>query len=379
MYMSDIKYFHLGQFFTKRALIATFFGIALVALTEFVLPWLGILQIETLWEWISPATITFTIAIILVSCAIAKNLVSSIFISTAAILSFYDPYSTVALKGFIAVVIIYMITAFFAGWFATMRITGRTALLVTGIVIGLQGVIGAGVSMVASLEQAQNNFHQNSVGIAFGETIGGFPVYDLIVAVFSAIYIVVFFILSRRKISAEQTGKKKEIFGQLLIFLSIVGALLFIILSHVNFNQSTAVSIFGDTNTQFLNSIFAKTTAGGFMAVQLLNVFYILPIVGFVIGIGIALIIYQRASGTTNFMRLNYEGAYLTLNIAPFLTICAYSYIFQNAIGSADFFYIRTSTWFTLFTEFTNLLLINFLVAYIVFLIVSIIRNIAKK
>jgi len=379
MYMSDIKYFHLGQFFTKRALIATFFGIALVALTEFVLPWLGILQIETLWEWISPATITFTIAIILISCAIAKNLVSSIFISTAAILSFYDPYSTVALKGFIAVVIIYMITAFFAGWFATMRITGRTALLITGIVIGLQGLIGAGVSMFTSLAQTHTNFHANSIGIAYSELMGTVPFYDIIVAAFSVIYMIVFIIISRKRTTIEQKGKKKEIIGQILIFLSIVGALLFIILSHENFNQSTAVSIFGETNTQFLNSIFAKTTAGEFMAIQLLNVFYILPIVGFVIGIGIALIIYQRASGTSDFMRLNYEGTYLTLNFAPFLIICSYSYIFQNAIGSADFFYIRTSTWFTLFTEFTNLILINLLVAYILFLIISIIRNIAKK
>ena len=379
MYMSDIKYFHLGQFFTKRAFIATFIGVAFVALTEFVLPWLGILQIETLWQWISPATITFTIAIIMVSCAIAKNLVSSIFISTAAILSFYDPYSTVALKGFIAVVIIYMITAFFAGWFATMRITGRTALLITGIVIGLQGLIGAGVSMFTSIAQTQNNFHTNSIGIAYSSLIGTIPIYDIIVAAFSVIYMVVFIIISRKRTTIEQKGKKKEIFGQILIFLSIVGALLFIILSHVNFDQNTAISIFGETNTQFLNSIFAKTTAGGYMAIKLLNVFYILPIVGFVIGIGIALIIYQRASGTTNFMRLNYEGAYLSLNFAPFLIICSYSYIFQNAIGSADFFFIRTSTWFTLFTEFTNLLLINFLVAYILFIIISIIRNLIKK
>ena len=379
MYMSDIKYFHLGQFFTKRAFIATFFGVALVAVTEFVLPWLGILQIEALWQWITPATITFTIAIILVFCALAKNVVSSIFISTAAILSFYHPYSTIALKGFIAVVIIYLITAFLAGWFATMRITGRTALLITGIVIGLQGLIGAGVSMFTSLAQTHNNFHANSVGIAYSNLMGTIPVYDIIVAAFSVIYMVVFIIISRKKITVEKEGKKKETFGQILIFLSIVGALLFIILSHVNFNQSTAISIFGETNTQFLNSIFEKTTAGGFMAVQLLNVFYILPIVGFVIGIGLAFIIYQRASGTTNFMRLNFEGTYLTLNLTPFLVICSYSYIFQNAIGSADYFFIRTSTWFTLFTEFTNLLLINFLVAYILFIIITIIRNLAKK
>ena len=65
--MTNVKYFHLGQFFKKRALLATFFGIGLVALTEFVLPWLGYVRVETLWQWITPVTITFTLAIILVS------------------------------------------------------------------------------------------------------------------------------------------------------------------------------------------------------------------------------------------------------------------------------------------------------------------------
>ncbi|MHA2357311.1 MAG: hypothetical protein ACXABK_00895, partial [Candidatus Heimdallarchaeaceae archaeon] len=104
-----------------------------------------------------------------------------------------------------------------------------------------------------------------------------------------------------------------------------------------------------------------------------------LPIVGFAIGIGLGLIVYQRADGTSNFMRFNYDGAFLTLNLAPFLIICVYSYILQNAMGSADYFYIRTSTWFTIFTEFTNLLLINLLVAYIVFRIIVLVKSLIKK
>ena len=118
---------------------------------------------------------------------------------------------------------------------------------------------------------------------------------------------------------------------------------------------------------------------GQFMAVQLLNAFYILPIVGFVIGIGMALIVYQRANGTSNFMTFNHQGTFLTLNVAPFLIICAYSFILQNAMGFASYFYIRTSTWFTIFTEFTNLLLINMFVAYIIFLVITLIRKIATK
>lgn len=376
--MTEPKFFHIGQFLTQRAFLSTFFGAGLVIITEFLLPWLGFLQIEALWDWITPVTIMFSITIILVFSAIAKNIASSILIATAAVLSFYNPYSTLD-YGFVSIVIIYYVAALFAGFFSAIRITGRSALLTIGIVMGLQGLIGAGVSFFATWEGTVTNFHDNSIGIAHGEVIGTFPIYDVIIGIFSLIYMTVFIILSRRKVTVEHPNKKFEIIGQILIFLGIVAALIFIILSHVTFTDTTATAIFGETNTIYLNGLFAKMVNSQFMAVELLNVFYILPIVGFVIGIGLAFIVYQRADGTSNFMRFNKEGAFMILNVAPFLIICAYSYIFQNLIGSASYFYIRTSTWFTIFTEFTNLLLINMFIAYLIFLIITLIRRIAKK
>jgi hypothetical protein len=114
------------------------------------------------------------------------------------------------------------------------------------------------------------------------------------------------------------------------------------------------------------------------MAITFLNGLYILPIVGFGIGIGLAFIIYQRAEGTSGKMRFNFEGPFFILNLVPFLIICAYSYPFQNLIGDG-YFYLESATWFTIFAEFTNLLLINLLVAYLIFKIITIIKLIAKK
>ncbi|MCK4896198.1 MAG: hypothetical protein KAS47_05275 [Candidatus Heimdallarchaeota archaeon] len=375
--MTNVKYFHLGQFFSLRALLATFFGAGLVALTEFLLPWLGILQVETLWDWITPITITFTLAVIFVSCAIAKNVVASILIGAAAVLSFYNPYETVEL-GLATLLIIFIVTSFFAGFFATKEMTGRTGLLLIGIVFGLQGFIGSGVSMFLSFQGAQNDFHNNSVGISFGELMNNFPIYDTIVAAFSLIFMIVFIIISRKIVSKQIDGKKFEIIGQIIIFLSIIGALVFIVLSNVIFDNNTAVSIFGETNTQFLNEMFSKVPNGSFMAITFLNGLYILPIVGFGIGIGLAFIIYQRAEGTSGKMRFNFEGPFFILNLVPFLIICAYSYPVQS-LAEAGYFYLESATWFPIFTEFTNLLLINLLVAYLIFKIITIIKLIAKR
>ena len=376
--MANVRYFHLGQFFTLRALLSTFFGAGIVAVTEFLLPWLGYIQIEMLWDWITPVTITFTLAVIMVSCALAKNVVASILIGSAAVLSFYNPYETVDF-GFSAIIIMFLITAFFAGFFATNEMTGRTGLLLVGIIFGLQGLIGSGVSMFVSLTGEYSYFHNNGIDLAYGELMNNFPVYDTIVAAFSLIFMLVFIIISRKIVTKQLDGKKFEIIGQIIIFLSIAGALVFIILSNVIYDYNTAVLIVGEKNAQFLNEIFAKITYGSFMSILLLNGFYILPIVGFSIGIGLAFIIYQRAEGTSGKMRFNFEGPFFILNLVPFLIICAYSLPFQSLIGSSDYFFIRTSTWIPIFTEFTNLLLINMLVAYLIFKIITIIRLIAKK
>lgn len=377
--MANVKYFHFGQFFSLRALLSTFFGAGLIAVSEFLLPWLGILQIEALWDWITPITITFTLAVIFVTCALAKNVVASFFIGVAAILSFYNPYETVD-YGLAAILIIFLVTAFFAGFFATNEMSGRTGLLLIGIVFGLQGFIGSGVSIFLTMvEQGQLSFHDNSVDIAYGELMSNFPVYDTIVAVFSLIFMIIFIIISRKIVSKQFDGKKFEIFGQIIIFLSIAGALVFIVLSNVIYDYSTAVSIFGEKNAQFLSEVFSKVTNGSFMAITYLNGLYILPIVGFGIGIGLALIVYQRAEGTSGKMRFNFEGPFFILNLVPFLIICAYSFPFQNLIGASSYFFIESAAWYPIFTEFTNLLLINLLVAYVIFKIITIIRLIAKR
>ncbi|MHA1346860.1 MAG: hypothetical protein ACTSVO_03115 [Candidatus Heimdallarchaeaceae archaeon] len=375
--MTNVKYFHLGQFFSLRALLATVIGVVLVGITEFLLPWLGYVQVESLWEWFTPITITFTLAIIFVSCAVAKNIVASVLIGVAAILSFYNPYETVDF-GLAALLIIFLVTAFFTGFFATIEMTGRTGLLLVGIVFSLQGFIGSGVSMFLSWQEAQNDFHSESVGIAFGEFINNVPVWDIIVAIFSLIFLIVFIIISRKIVTKQIEGKKFEIIGQIIIFLTITGALVFIALSNVIFDNATAVSIFGDTNTQFLNEMFSKVPSGSFMAITFLNGLYILPIVGFGIGIGLAFIIYQRAEGTSSKMRFNFEGPFFILNLVPFLIICAYSYPLQ-ILFEEGYFYLESATWFTIFAEFTNLILVNLLVAYLIFKIITIIKLIAKK
>ena len=381
--MKNIKFFHLGQFFGKRALIATLLGAGLAVVTEYVLPKFGILAIPAIQSWITPATITFTLAVIIIFSAIAKNLVASVFIGTAAILSFYSPYTAgIYDYGFWSVVIIYLVTAFFSGLFAAIEMSGRTALLVVGIVYGIQGFIGAGTSMFLSLTNMQQPFLDNNLGIAFGETMGSFPLYDVIVGGFSFIFMLVFIILSRRRYSIDVDNKKREIIGQIIIFLAIVGAILFIVLSNVMFDQTSAELIFGEKNTRFMNLLFAKNLTGGFMAIRLLNIFYILPIVGFAIGIGMLFIIHGRAEGTTGHFRMNFEGPLLLLNVVPFLIIAFYSYPVQRFFAGdapVTHFYLEMPAWFTLFTEYTSLLLINLLVAYIIFKIVSLIRNLIQK
>ena len=381
--MKNIKFFHLGQFFGKRALIATLLGAGLAVVAEYVLPKYGILAIPAIQSWITPATITFTLAVIIIFSAIAKNLVGSIFIATAAILAFYSPYPAgIYDYGFWSIVIIYLVTALFSGLFAAIEMSGRTALLVFGIVYGIQVFIGAGTSMFLSFNNMHLPFHDNNLGIAYGEMMGSFPLYDVIVGGFSFIFMLVFIILSRRRYSIDVDNKKREIIGQIIIFLAIVGAILFIVLSNVMFDQTSAELIFGDKNTKFMNLLFAKNLTGGFMAIRLLNVFYILPIVGFAIGIGMLFIIHGRAEGTTGHFRMNFEGPLLLLNVVPFLIIAFYSYPVQRFFAGdapVTHFYLEMPAWFTLFTEYTSLLLINLLVAYIIFKIISLVRNLIQK
>ncbi len=384
--MTETKFFHLGQFFSLRALLTTVIGVGLIAVTEFVLPWLGILNIPLIQSWITPATIVFTLAVIMIGSAVAKNIVSSIFFATAAILAFYNPYETqignLFNSGLWAIIIIYLVTSLFAGLFATIEMTGRTALLLIGIIYGLQGLIGAGTSMYLSLNYAHVAFHDANLGIAFGESVGGFPVYDTVVAIFSVIYMLVFIIISRKRVSTTVTTNKHEIIGQILIFLTIAGGVAFMVISYMlggQYGQADATVIYGATNTNFMNMIFSKLPSGNFAVVKYINVFYILPIVGFVFGIALGFIVYKRAQGTTDTMSFNFEGPFLILNLAPLLVSLFLSYQVIVGLNAEALFYLEMPTVIAIFTEFTSLLLVNLLVAYIILKIISFFKAISKK
>lgn len=378
--MTETKFFHFGQFFSKRALIATVIGVGLVAVTEFVLPFFNILTVRALWDWFTPVTITFTLAVIMVTCAIARNIVASILITMAAALSFYHPFdsnSSTAGYAFTAAIIIFLVTALLSGFFATREMSGQSAFLSIGILFGIQGLIGAGISLATNLTSAHEAFFDYHVNVAYGESVNGFPVFDVVLAVFSLVYMIAFIILSRKRYTASIEGKKFEIFGQILIFLAIAGALVFSILSHGTYDEFTANSIYTEENTQFFNILFEKERHGIFSSVKLLNIFYILPIVGFIIGLGLALIVHQRAEGTLGYMKFNFEGSFFSLNIAVGIIAFGFSSTILNLMNSS--FYLRGAAFFTLFTEFTNLLLLNMLIAYVIFLIITIIRRIANK
>ena len=340
--MTDAKYFHLGQFFSLRALITTVIGVGLIAVTEFVLPYYELLNIPVLQQWISPATIVFTLAVIMVASAVAKNIVSSVFLAVAAILSFYNPYETATAygnlfnTGYLTIIVIYLLTSLLSGLFATIQMTGRTALLWIGIIYGLQGLIGSGTSMYLTLFGAPSAWHDyGNIGLAYGNTINGFPVYDTVVAIFSVIYMLVFVIISRKRISTTVTTNKHEIFGQILIFLSIAAGIVFMILAGDKYTQTQAISVYGQTNVEFMNMIFKKLPYGDFAFVRYLNVFYILPIVGFAMGIGMGLMVYKRAQGTTDRMNFNFEGAFLWLNLAPLVVCLLLSNVVILGVNSA--------------------------------------------
>ena len=384
--MTDAKFFHLGQFFSLRALLTTVIGVGAIAVTEFVLPWLRLLDIPAIQEWVSPATIVFTLAVIMVASAVAKNLVSSIFLAIAAILSFYNPYETpdlyannLFMSAYIAIIVIYLFTAILSGLFATVEMTGRTALLWIGIIYGLQGLIGSGTSMYLSYKQAYQPFHDAQLGIAFGESINGFPVYDTVVGIFSIIYMLVFVIISRKRISTTVTTNKHAIVGQILIFLSIAAGILFMIFAGFPYSETAADQMFTTSNVDFLNIIFQKMNHRNFTFVKYMNIFYVLPIVGFAIGIAMGIMVYKRAQGTTDKMRFNFEGSFLWLNLAPLVVCLLLSNVVVLGIKADAEFYLTLPTVYAIFTEFTFLLLINMMVAYIIFRIIAFFKAVSKK
>ena len=373
--MTEARFFNFGEIFTKRAFISTIVGIALVTITEFLLPWKGIIQISNLWDWITPATIVLTIAIILVTSVIAKNIAASLLIGIAASLSFYNPYQHFS-SGYLAVVIMYLVFAFFAGFFATKKMSGGTHLILIGVLFGLQGIIGGIFSLLLSINQSYQPYHSQGIPIAFGGS-SNLPIYDIIVIGASVVYMIVFILLGARTYSITINNKTREIIGQILIFLGIVAPLIVQILQHKAITPTTATAIIGTTDVQFLNMIFAKTTAGKFTVGTLLNSFYLLPIAGMVIGIGLALIVYQRAEGTIDSINLDYEGAFIILNIPLALILAAFIYPWQSFIGAS--FYLNYESWYIVAAEYSNLVLINMVIAYILLRIIALIRKLITK
>ncbi|MHA1303350.1 MAG: hypothetical protein ACTSQE_11885 [Candidatus Heimdallarchaeaceae archaeon] len=366
MMMNDIKFFDPGQLISKRSLISTVIGIGLAVVTEWLIPWLGVMPIMT--EWITPAVITFTIAIIVLTSALAKNIVASIIIALASALSFYNPYSTQD-YGYFSLVVVYLTIALFSGFFAAREMTGQGALRLIGIIFGLQTIIGAGINLLLSTTGVYETFYNNGVSnLAIGNSKDVFPYFDVIVASVGLLYIIVFMLIGSRVHSSTINNKAREIIGQIIIFLAIAGALVVNVLFNETFTQETARNIVGENNLVYLNSIFQKTTSDNFAVLTLLNVFYVLPVVGMAIGIGLALITYQRAEGTTGRFRFNLEGTYFALNIAPALVIGVLSYYWYE-LGVSTF-YLNMETWYILFTIFTNLLLVNLVVVFILALII---------
>ncbi|MHA1204301.1 MAG: hypothetical protein ACTSSL_05085 [Candidatus Heimdallarchaeaceae archaeon] len=370
--MNEIKYFNPGQFISKRALISSVVGIALVIVTEWLIPFLGIMP--TFTEWVTPAVILFTISVIVLTSATAKNIIASIVISLSASLCFYNPagYNTV---GYVGIVVIYLSIALFTGLFATVEMRGQTALTWIGIIFGLQAILGAAINMLLYLNDSFQKYYINQVqNISIGNPLDTFPFFDLIVMVVGLIYMVIFIILGRRVHSSSIENNLREIIGQIIIFLALAGTLAVNILFKETFTQETARQIFGDSNLLFLNHIFQKTTVDNFAVFTLLNVFYVLPIAGMVIGIGLALIVYQRAQGTTGDLTFDFEGSYFALNIPLAFVLGIFSYYWYQ-LNISDF-YLKMQTWYVLATLYTNLLLINLIV---VFIIALILRPILKR
>ena len=167
------------------------------------------------------------------------------------------------------------------------------------------------------------------------------------------------------------------------IFGALTG-IVFMIFAGFKYDQTQAASIFGggdfgDANVHFLNIIFQKLASGSFTFVKYLNVFYILPIVGFAMGIAMGIMVYKRAQGTTDKMRFNFEGSFLWLNLAPLVVCLLLSNIVVLGISSGSEFYVALPAVISIFTEFTFLLLINMFVAYIIFRIIAFIKAVSKK
>ncbi|UJG44784.1 MAG: hypothetical protein K9W46_06270 [Candidatus Heimdallarchaeum endolithica] len=363
--MNEIKYFNPGQFISKRALISSVIGIALAVVTEWLIPFLGIMPKFT--DWITPAVILFTISIIAITSAIAKNVIASIVISLSASLCFYSPIGNYT-SGYISIVVIYLSVALFTGIFATIEMSGKTALTWIGIVFGLQAILGAAINMLLYLTNSFQTYYANGVyNISLGNPYDSFPFFDLIVMIVGLIYMVVFILLGRRVHSSSIENKIREIIGQIIIFLALAATLAINIMFNETFTQETATQIIGEDNLLFINHVFQKTTSDNLAVFTLLNGFYVLPIAGMIIGIGLALIVYQRAQGTTGTLTFDFEGSYFALNIPLAFVLGIFSYYWYQLNISE--FYLNMETWYVLATIYTNLLLINLIVVFILALV----------
>ncbi len=368
--MDDIKFFNPGQFISKRSLISTTVGVIITVITEWLLPYL---KVPNFSQFLSPAIIVFTISVIAISSAMAKNITASIILGVSASLSFYNPTATPLANGYFSVFIIYMTISLFAGFFSAFTMTGQTALRLIGIIFGIQAVLGPLINLLLNLNKSYETYWANHVSnIALGSSPNSFPVFDVILGSIGLIYILAFVLIGNRVYSTTASNKAKEIVGQILIFLALAGVLTVNILFSEKVDQSAARNILGADNLAFLNSVFQKSISDSFTVLTLFNVFYVLPVAGMIIGIGLALISFQRADGTTGRFSFDIEGIYFALNLPVAIVIGWYSYYWYQ-LGVSTF-YLKMETWYILFTLFTNLILINLVVAFIIGLFIKLVR-----
>ncbi len=389
--MSEKRYFHPGQFFKLESLISTVLGLGVIFVTEYLLPSMDIntTLYDFIPELITPTLFTLTLTVILLASTNAKNIIASLLLGISASLMFYNPsYMIDELTsldvGWGAVLIMYVTFAVFAGFFACQKMTGKNGLRTIGVVFGAQGLIGAGAGLFLFLNESYRPIWNNTdidiaIGdLTFAELTGTFPLMSTIMLSISLIYLLVFvFVLARINYTISTDSKKFEIIGQIIIFLGLAGGLIACIFLGKAINQDTVQDTIGARDLAFLNNVFTKSYEGNLRLLELFSVFYILPIVGFIVGVGLFLIILQRAEGTTEDFSFNQEGGFLITTAPAIMITFAFSYTWY-VMGAFDF-YLKMETWYFLFTEYTILVLGNFILAFLLFKIVSLIKSIVKK
>ncbi len=365
--MTEINYFHPGQFFTKRSLISVLVGIPLIGAIEFLFPFFGIHTMihQMIPDFSTASMLMFTLAIMIIVSVTAKNIIASVLFAVSGSLAYYNPYESFGF-GYLAIITIYFVTALLTGMFASIRLSGQNALRTVGIMMGLQTLIGASLAIFVSMNEGYARFYlrPNTRNIAIGTPQGELPLFEIIVIAGALIYMAVFLVLARKSHTFGERKKHLEITGHLLIFIALIGILALNLLTSKFFGYNDAVIVLGEDSAKFMNVVFLRSLVSNLMVTETLVTFFALPLAGLLIGLGLALIIFGRAESTTEKKCFNFEGAFITLNIVPALLTVIYSGIwFDWGIASS---YLSMEAWYIVFIEFTNLLLVNLILVFII-------------